>query len=876
MKKALKVIAIVIGALILILLLAPFLFKDQIVKKVKQEANKQLNATVDFDNDISLSFFRNFPNASLGIDRLCVIGQGEYKGDTLAYVKKLHIVIDLASLFGEEYQIRDVRLDQPFIQLLVDSSGNPNWDIMRVDSSQTDTASTAFKIGLQKYAIQDGRLIYSDSSLGFLLELNGLDHTGKGDFTQDVFDLNTTSHARQLTLVYGGIPYLNHIEADIDANINIDLPKSKYSFTKNTIKLNGLTLGVDGYVALPDSNLAMDLSFKATKADFKNFLSLIPAIYQKNFDKLKASGALAFNGFVKGIYNEDRVPAFGLQLTIDNGMFQYPSVPEPLSDVNLDLAVKNDDGIIDHTFINVKKLHFALGNNPFDARLTLQNPTSDPKIDGAVKGKLNLSDISKIYPFEKGTTLSGMLDMDVQAKGSLSSIEHKRYDEFNARGRILANNVTYKSSDFSQGIEVHQGQLTFSPQQVKVSGFNANMGKSDLQAEGGLSNFFGYLFGKDQLRGNLKVTSTLLDMNEIMGADNPPATVSSDSITTTDTSSGVKAVIIPRNIHFNLQTTVGHFIYDHYDLTHVQGNITLADGILTINNLSTNMLDGTAKLKGSYNTRNPEAPKTDLSFNVQDINIQKAFKTFVTVKALAPIAAFVQGDFSGDLSLNTLLNDKLYPKLTSLNSIGNIRIPNLNVKGFTPLMQLSSQLGLKQLQNVDLHKLLLHFKVDSGFLKVKPFDLNIDGIKMNIAGKNGLNKVIDYTINMDIPRAKLGDANNAITNLISKANNATGGNLDLGASVPVAVHLGGTVTRPEIKLDLSAEKSKIENALKSEAKQQLNKGAHKLLNQVLKGDSTSADTTQKETSVKENVKNALQKGLKGLLNRDKKKDSAGK
>lgn len=865
MKKFLKILALIIGIIIIILLLAPLLFKKQIVTKIKQEANKQLNATINFDNDISLSFFRNFPNASLGVNDLSIVGKGEYTGDTLAYVDQLHIVIDLTSLFGgKTYQIRDVALDKPYIQLLVDSSGNANWDIMKEDTTTSiaDTSSS-FKAALQKYEINDGRLIYSDSSSGFYLKALGLDHTGKGDFTQDVFDLSTSSHAKALTIVYGGIPYLNDIETDIDADININVPESKYTFTKNTIKLNGLTLGVDGYVAMPDSNnIAMNISFKANKANFKNFLSLIPAIYQKDFDDLKASGTMAFNGFVKGVYNEDRIPAFGLQLAVDNGMFQYPSVPEPLSDVNLDLAVKNADGNLDHTLINIKQLHFLMGNNPFDAHVTIQNPKSDPLIDGAVKGKLNLSEVSKIYPLEKGTKLDGMLNMDVQAKGRLSAVENKQYEQFNAKGQVLANDVVYQSASLPQGVNIHHGLLTFSPQQVKVSGLTAHIGKSDIQAEGGLNNFFGYLFGKDKLKGNLDVNSQLLNLNEIMGAD---------TVAATDTTSQVKAVIIPKNIDFNLQTNVGRFVYDNYDLTNVQGSIEVANGILTIKNISADMLDGSAKLSGVYNTQNPEVPKTDISFKVNNIDIQKAFRTFNTVQALAPVAAFVQGNFSGDIDLSTLLNENLYPKLMSVNSIGNITIPNLNIKGFTPLQKMASTLGIQQLQNLDIHKLLLHFKIDSGFLKVKPFDFVVDSIRMNVAGRNGLNKVMDYTINMDIPREKLGDVNNELTNLIVQANKATNGNLDLGNNVVVGVHLKGTVTDPQISLDLSEEKSRIEEALKSEAKQQLSQGATKLLDQIFKNDSTKTDTAQRKQPVKENLKNTLQKGLKGIFN--KKKDT---
>jgi hypothetical protein len=866
MKKILKYLAIIIGILIVILIVAPFLFKDQIVSKIKQEANKQLNAMINFDNNISLSFFRHFPNASLGVKDLTIIGKNRFDGDTLAAVDHLQIVIDLTSLFGNKtYQIRNVVLDRPYIQLLVDSAGNANWDIMKEDSTAAVTSETSsFKAALQQYAIHDGRLVFSDTSNNFYMKVTGLDHSGKGDFTKDIFDLNTTSHAKALTIAYGGIPYLNQIVTDLDADINVDVPHAKYTFKKNTIKLNGLALGVDGYVAMPDSNnITMDLSLTAAKADFKNFLSLIPAIYQKNFDKLKASGKMMLSGFVKGIYNDKRIPAFGIQLKVDNGMFQYPSVPEPLSDVNLDLSVKNDDGNVDHTLIDVRQLHFRMGNNPFDAHLIVQNPQSDPLVDGAVKGKLNLAEISKIYPLEQGTKLDGMLDMDVQAKGRLSAVEHKKYDQFDARGRVMAGNIVYQSSSLQQGVRIPQGQLTFSPQQVKVSNVKAEIGKSDIAANGGLDNLFGYLFGKEKLKGSLEIQSRLLDLNEMMGAD---------TVKTADTTSGkVRAVIIPKNIDFALQTEVGRFIYDNYDLTHVKGSVRVADGILTIKNISTDMLDGSAQLSGAYNTQNPKIPKTNMSLKVNNIDIQKAFKTFNTVQALAPVAAFVQGNFSGNIDLSTLLDEKLFPRLMSLNSVGNISIPNLNISGFTPMQQLASNLGIQQLKNMDIRKLLLHFKIDSGFMKVKPFGFAVDGIKMNVEGKNGLNKAIDYTIHMNIPRDKLGNANTTLTDLLAKANAATNSQVNLGDSIAIGVSLGGTINKPQISLDLSEEKSRVENALKSAAEEKLKEGAGKLLDQALKKDSARTDTVKKGQPAKEQIKNAVEKGLKGLFNKKEQK-----
>jgi uncharacterized protein YpmB len=72
MKKLLKWTGIVLTVLILLLVAAPFLFKDKIVAKIKEAANSSLNATLDF-KDVDLSLIRNFPNLSLRLEGLSIV-----------------------------------------------------------------------------------------------------------------------------------------------------------------------------------------------------------------------------------------------------------------------------------------------------------------------------------------------------------------------------------------------------------------------------------------------------------------------------------------------------------------------------------------------------------------------------------------------------------------------------------------------------------------------------------------------------------------------------------------------------------------------------------------------------------------------------------
>ena len=60
-KRILKWTGISFLVLLILVIAAPFIFKDKLVQLVKDEANKSLNAKVDF-GDFDLTLFSSFPD----------------------------------------------------------------------------------------------------------------------------------------------------------------------------------------------------------------------------------------------------------------------------------------------------------------------------------------------------------------------------------------------------------------------------------------------------------------------------------------------------------------------------------------------------------------------------------------------------------------------------------------------------------------------------------------------------------------------------------------------------------------------------------------------------------------------------------------------
>src|SRR5690606_3401698 len=156
-----------------------------------------------------------------------------------------------------------------------------------------------------------------------------------------------------------------------------------------------------------DTTYGMDIKFNAPSTEFKTLLSLIPAIYKNDFAKIKTSGKAVFNGFVKGEYNAVKMPAFNINLNVADGFFQYPDLPQPVKNIAIALKVDNPDGAPDNTVIDISRGHIEFGNDPFDFRLLLKKPVTDQYIDAAVKGKLNLAQVTQFVKLSGDTKLSG-------------------------------------------------------------------------------------------------------------------------------------------------------------------------------------------------------------------------------------------------------------------------------------------------------------------------------------------------------------------------------------------------------------------------------------------------------------------------------------
>lgn len=824
MKKVLKIAGITLGVLLILILVLPFAFQGKIEKLVKQEGNKMLNAQFDF-SALDISLIRNFPSASITLEDFWLKGAGEFQNDTLIQAGELTAAVNLFSLFGNSgYDISKIIIEDTKVKAIVLENGHPNWDVMKpsadtTDTEETPTESAPIRIKLQKLSIKDLSVSYDDRQGGMYAAINHLNATCSGDFGSERTTVDLSMETPSLTYRTGGIPFLNKARLEADMNVDADFANNKYTLKDNTISLNAIQVNIDGWAAMQKNGIGMDMKLNTNEVGFKELLSLIPAIYAKDFQDLKTDGKASLTAFAKGILGQDQVPQFEVALDVKDGMFRYPSLPAGVENINIAANVKNAGGNIDATEITVSPFDFVLAGNPFSLKASVKTPVSDPDLQATAKGTLDLGKVKEVYPLED-MTLNGTIQADMNLAGKLSYIEKEQYDQMKAAGSIRLNNMKLNLQDMP-AIDIQRSTFSFSPRYLQLSETTINIGQNDLTVDSRFENYLGYALKGSTLKGNLNISSNHIHVNDFISSDTTTVQVPETHDSTTVSSSEAGVIRIPENIDFTMQANLKEVLFDKMKLETVSGVLTVKNGTVDIRNLSFNTMGGSITANGAYSAPKGVQPHLNAGFDMKGIGFAQAYEELGLVQQLAPIFSGLKGNFSGNLKINTPLDEKMSPVMQQVQGSGSLSTKDLSLSDVKFINQVADIVKKPSMKDIQVKDLNLDFEIADGRVTTQPFDLKLGDYTMNLSGSTGLDQTIDYTGKITLPSGGIGSK--------------------LGT---VDMTIGGTFTSPKVGIDMaSLAKNAAEQALKG----------------LVKGNDENGEETKEKESVIDKALNLFKK-----------------
>lgn len=587
--KAIKVIFryviyLIIG-LVIALALLPFIFKDEIVEEVKVAAANNLNATVDF-SDISLSFFRSFPDLNVSVNDLTIDGIDAFDGTRLLATDAIEVGINLPSLWSETrpYEINFIKIVRPTIEVAIMADGRANYDI----STSTDTSSTAYSLDLQKYEIIDGTLHYSDATSATRVTMHGVNHAGRGSFSDVAFVVDTETDIDQASVAMDNVTYLRKARLRLDAKLGVDQSQQLYTIAENELKINELTLRADGTVQMVKDGTKINLELASPSTAFSEVASIIPFVYDElRYQGIDAAGSGGFDAKIKGLYGSDgkTYPAVNASLKLADGQLAYSGSDHKISDVNVNASIRSTRSDLSDLTVDVEPFGLRVDGQPIAGKLHIKEALGATSANGDIKGSIDLAAVKATLNHPDIEALSGTIKADLTFDLDAATIQSGDIAGSIIAGELSATDLTAKTTDM-QSLSIAAADMQFDNQTAQITVQDGQIGASDLSLDVTVDNLASYIVDNKTLIVTGKGRSKSVNLDEWMS--------------TTDTSTTTTTPIDLSAYQVNVDYMADELIYTPYTLQDLKASGSLDDDALIITNGETKVGESDLAVKGRF------------------------------------------------------------------------------------------------------------------------------------------------------------------------------------------------------------------------------------------------------------------------------------
>lgn len=509
--KILKWTGITIVSVLFLMFIIPILFPGTISEQVKIFANKRLAGKLDYKKT-HLTFFRHFPSLTVSVDDVLLKGSKPFQNDTLLAAKEVAAGINLKNLiFDGDIKIDEIYVTNAYANVFVNSKGQANYNVYVAKPSEKpkDTTASGTSIKLDLIKFKNCHIKYNDHAARVSVDAKGLNYTGKGGLSEDIFDLKTDLDIDKLDFSLNRVYYAQQKTLHADLITRINTNALTFVLRKNELRINKLPLKFTGDLSILKDGYNLNIEAASEKTTIRDMISVLPPQYLKWADDTKIEGNSDLFFSLKGRFSEseNRKPRLKARLFVQDGFVSSGKAPVPMNHLNMDLNVDLPSLDTEQLMIDLKKLSFDLGpNNSFRAVVKTKG-LDEMQINADIKGAVNLQTLQQALGL-KDIEVRGLMDTNIKSNG-IFSLDKKLFPK--TKGYLNLKNGWLKTKYYPNPIKninivanINNTDGTFKSLGVKLDPFKFDFEGNPVFVNADLQNFEDLLY-KVKAKGVLNV-----------------------------------------------------------------------------------------------------------------------------------------------------------------------------------------------------------------------------------------------------------------------------------------------------------------------------------------------------------------------------------
>lgn len=344
----------------------------------------------------------------------------------------------------------------------------------------------------------------------------------------------------------------------------------------------------------------------------------------------------------------------------------------------------------------------------------------------------------------------------------------RRWD---VKGNVVFNHMKGFSPFFPVRMEMKGSNVHFTTNEIKLTGAQLQLGKSDFTLNGEINNLRSALLRGGKVTADLSVNSEYIDCNELMNAisrgmmyseqqalasnadlssegfdDFQASSVQLTNQTDTTDTSGV--FVLPKFLDLTLRTKAKKIDFNDLSMDNTSGGVVLHDQSLQLTNLNTRSNIGYGYLTMIYTAKDKNGAYAGFDLDMHDILVEKLISLFPSIDTLLPMLRSFEGIVDCQLAATCDMDSTMSVKLPSLYAACHLEGQNMVLLDGETFAEISKTLMFKNKKRNMIDHIAVDFIVKDNKIEVFPFLIEMDRYRVAVGGTQNLDMSFNYHISV--------------------------------------------------------------------------------------------------------------------------------
>lgn len=665
-------------------------------------------------DDVNVSFFSNWPNASIEFKNIKLTNSLSAVGDKpLFEAGSVSLSFNLEKLLRKEFMVKSVAIKNAEINLLKDENGFRNFEFRKRDTVASSGSSISFEIG--KVSVQNTLFTFQNKQNGqkieFTLKENviRLKHYADGaeaSLTGDVF-------VEGLLFKKEKGAFLAHTNAKLDLGATICFPRKEiFIHTPSVVHIGKQTFNVSAFVEL-NENKQLLLNVETRNIGYAQSLSLLNPGIRKALSTIKVSNPVNAKMLLVAKIGIKQEPIIMVDVSGNNNQITIGHSKIPYSDISFVGRIVSLDrsgkmGNSQEATISFKPLKGKIYGLPFTGSVVIHN-----LVNPDIRINADLFIDAKKIPFKASQEfiLDGTAVANISYRGPVSKMNQQEFLDapMDLKANVKFNNVSYREKIKPLYSYVVNGTAFVNNKELRFDHLSLKMNGGTLALKGSVDNFVKYALGHTNgFKASLNATTDYFDLTGYVVKKKDSANVQVETVEKINAMDQSK-------FEFDVSLSAKKLLIRKVDASNASISLQYKNDLLNIRSLNVNTCGGSLSATGSiYNLH-----KINADIAMQNINVTKLFEQFENFGQKAIEGQNLQGNVFVNATLKTELDENMEVIGKTIAAKVDLKLKDGHLLNYEPLQNISDYI----FRNRDF-KDISFSEIDETFI--------VDGFKMDI------------------------------------------------------------------------------------------------------------------------------------------------